>query len=125
MAYTKIIQASVGQRGLFIPQISAILCFLRVVKPELYERARKKELTFEQLDEVFHFSAWRAPHSPNARTGLSERVEKWWLFSLGVLKDEGQKQEFEQVLWQYNIEAPRIIPRFCDLMDGFSFPIGA
>jgi len=122
VAYLKIIQVSVGQKGLFIPSICAILCILKVVKPELYDQARKAQLVFGQLDEVFHFSAWRGQHDPQERTALSKRVEEWWLFALGVSKDEQKNTQFQQTLWQYDMEAPRIIPHFCDVMDGFAFP---
>jgi hypothetical protein len=124
VAYSKLIQISVGQKGLFVPQIIAILCMLKVLKPDVYDRARKSQLSFEQLDEVFHFSAWRNSRNSQERTHLSERVENWWLFALGVMNDKRNEMQFQQMLWSYNIEPPRIIPYFCDLMDGFAFPGG-
>jgi KAP family P-loop domain len=114
-AYNKIVEASTPQNSVSLPQIVSILCILRVVRPELYEAARKSELTFEQIDDLLHFSTWSNQH-------CAQDIGNWWLFGLGRSNDEAISANFEGFLAQYNINPYGIIPHYCDVIDGFAFP---
>jgi hypothetical protein len=114
-AYNKIVEASTPKNSVSLPQIVSILCILGVVRPELYEAARKSELMFEQIDDLLHFSTWSNQHD-------AQEIGNWWLFALGRLNDEAISAKLEGFLAQYNINAYRIIPYYCDVIDGFAFP---
>jgi hypothetical protein len=114
-AYNKIVEASTPKNSVTLHQIVSILCILRVVRPELYEAARKSELMFEQIDDLLHFSSWSNQHS-------AQDIGNWWLFGLGGLNDEAIGAKLGGFLAQSNINPYRILPCYCDVIDGFAFP---
>jgi hypothetical protein len=92
------------------------------VNSKLYDAARKSQITFEQIDDLLHFSAWRTQYSLEERSSLSLKSEQWLLYAFGKLKDEGTSAQFASILIQYNMDAARLVPYHCGLIDGVAFP---
>jgi KAP family P-loop domain len=121
-SYAQLLDASMARGSLFLPQIISVLCILKVIRPDLYEAARKSKITFQQVNEVMDFNKWRHPHDPEKRHPAGIITEQWWRLALGESSDEDMKRR-EEGLWnQYNMRPNRVIPYFCDLLDGFAFP---
>ncbi len=121
-SYCKIVDVSMPKDSIFLPQIIALLCILKVVRPELYEFARKCEITFSQINGLLDIGRWRDKHNPTQRSHQSVRTELLWHFALGELNDQTESAKLQSTLESHNLDASRIIPYYCDLIDGFSFP---
>ena len=122
-AYAKIVSISSPPNALVLPQIIALLCILKTVRPDLYAAARGGKISYKMVEAFFNFDTWRNPHDPSQRDGTGENVENWWRIALNEINNEELAREYFKSLGQYYMNAPSsIIPNFCDLMDGFSFP---
>jgi hypothetical protein len=105
-----------------LPQILAILCVIKVIRPDLYEAARTDNLSLAKLDELMHLSRWRDRYDPEKGDQVGEQIENWWRYALGELSDQELAARYERDLAQYNVHPSRIITYFCEIIDGFSFP---
>jgi len=108
---------------MWLPQIIALLCAAKVLDPELYAKLRKSSATFEQVDEFACFKDWRTHHNRTERTPQSDRAEKMFAFAFGVLNDPQVIREISGALFHINMSPGEIIPYYCNLADGFSFPL--
>ncbi|WP_027369047.1 KAP family P-loop NTPase fold protein [Desulfocurvibacter africanus] len=101
-----------------ISTIMTCLCALKVEQPSLYERAQKKLISFEELDDYFKFNLWRTDeHS------IKFAVD-WWKFCVlpSLEGDNEELNDFSKHLHRYGIRNRKdIIPVLCRLLDGTKF----
>jgi hypothetical protein len=122
-AYARIAKVSIPPNSLHRPEILSILCVIKVINPDLYEAARTGNLNITQLDGLLQFGRWHDQHDPEKRDQVGQHVENWWRFALGELGNEELVSQYKQGLSQYGNPHPSgIIPYFCEIIDGFSFP---
>jgi hypothetical protein len=120
-AYSHILHLGINKNGLRVAPIIAVLCVLKVICPDVYDAARKTTLTPESLQRVMAFDKWRNRMDPSERSALSQRVEDWWMFSLGEMVDDAANRAKAEGLMQHGIVAPQLISYFCDRLDEFAF----
>jgi KAP family P-loop domain len=122
-AYARIAKVSMPLNSFNRPEILSILCVIKVINPDLYEAARTGNLSFTQLDGLLQVGRWRDQHDPEKRDQVGEHVENWWRFALGELGNEELVSQYKRGLSPYgNSDPSGIIPYFCDIIDGLSFP---
>jgi hypothetical protein len=69
------------------------------------------------------FGHWRDEHDPQKRDPTSEEAENWWRYALGELSNQEMGSQLARSLAPYSHAPPTlIIPHFCEIIDGFSFP---
>ena len=75
-----LVHASVVPVVSFIPQLVVGLCIMRQINPALYEKARKKALTWEEAQ------AW-----------LGESFDlSWWRYALGAMSEKEERDYFQK-----------------------------
>lgn len=120
--YAKLAEMSLSPPQRFLAEIMAVLCVARVIHSSLYDELRRGRGSFPKVHEFAKFDLWRKLYAPAERSGLGERVEDWWCFVFGVLEDQNRASQFSNGLFQYGLEASKIVPFYCHLIDGFSLP---
>lgn len=122
-AYTVIVEISSPPNALKIPHIIAVLCIMKVLDPDLYRLSRSGNVTFVQVDQLMRFGHWRDEHDPQKRDQTGQEAENWWRYALGELSNQEMGSQFAQSLAPYSHAPPSyMIPHFCEIIDGLSFP---
>jgi hypothetical protein len=120
VAYISIFVVSKPPLNLRLPQLVVGLSVMKVVAPELYSRARTGKLSFTEADNLFRVGHWGNQRDRH----VGEDFEKWWRYGLGELSNQELTSECERIIRQkYSYSPPSdLIPHFCDIIDGLSFP---
>jgi hypothetical protein len=122
-AYSVIVEISSPPNALKIPYIISVLCIMKVLNPDLYNLSRSGNVTFVQVDQLMRFGHWRDEHDPQKRDQTGEEAENWWRYALGEISNEEMGAQFARSLAPYSPAPPsHIIPHFCEIIDGLSFP---
>jgi hypothetical protein len=122
-SYSIIVEISIPPNHLKIPHIIAPLCIMKALDPDMYNLSRTGNVTFVQVDQLMRFGHWRDEHDPQKRDPTSEEAENWWRYALGELSNQEMGSQLARSLAPYSHAPPTlIIPHFCEIIDGFSFP---
>jgi hypothetical protein len=120
--YLKLARASTPPKALFMTQVIIILCILKVVWQTEYGLIRRQELSYKALDDRIRFDKWRSQHNNTDVSQLAERMQSLWKDLLGASEGDGEYKHLFSQLTQYGLDRGSIIPHYCGLIDGFSFP---
>jgi hypothetical protein len=121
-AHTGLFLISTEKNYLRPTPIVAGLSVMKAIAPELYQKARSRQLEYKDAEQFFKFDQWREWHEPTKRSRAGEFSENWWRFVLGTLDSE-KKRRLEDGLAQYNYrDAGSILNWCCDFIDGVSIP---
>ena len=101
--------------------IIAGLCVLRVTAPELYRRAKKGILQFDEVDKFFDFKSV----DDTDRTIFSTWSISYWRFCTDKNAEEDLINRFSQGLWQYNFgNRSDVVPYVANLiLDRLEAPV--
>ena len=81
MTHISLVEAATRSRRLFIPQVVTDLCVMRHTAPDLYDKARKRSLTWDAVQKFFQPSEGRGMQS--------NWISDWWKFATyGMSQDE-------------------------------------
>jgi hypothetical protein len=120
--YLKLARASAPSNALFMTQVIIILCILKVTWPTEYDLIRRQELSYKALDDRIRFDQWRSEHNNTDVSQLAERMQSLWKDLLGAPEGDGKCEQLFTQLTHYGLSRENIIPHYCGLIDGFSFP---
>jgi hypothetical protein len=81
------------------------LSILKVVRPDLYAKAKKGQLQYDEVQDALGFE-----DQSSTGDSLREWYVKWWQFCTGNNLTEEETQRFGESLWRYHIERQRIVP---------------
>jgi hypothetical protein len=92
------------------PAIVAGLCVMRHIHPELYDKARKQGLTW---DEALTFL------QPSKGVVVQDEwFLNWWKFAVGEEMSEDELDRFNRSLWNYSIrDRTSLIPLMANYID--------
>ena len=101
-----LVSASVGPRAVFISQLVVGLCVMRQINPALYEKARKKKLTWPQAQ------TW-------LELGGGSFDLSWWRYALGEMSGQEKREHLrEHAHKRLEQEAPGdLIPLMAEHID--------
>jgi hypothetical protein len=125
MTYLGIFLVSTPPAHLRLPHFVAGLSVMKVVAPELYAKARTGKLTFTEANsDLFRVGQWDDELDPQRVGRIREEFENWWRIALGEVTNQELADQYLRSLSQrYSPSPPSdLIPHFCDIIDGFSFP---
>ena len=110
MTHIALVCAAVGSRSLIVPPIVAGLCVMRQTHPELYEKARRMALTWEEAREFLQ---------PAGREGVEDDwTVGWWKYAIGEEVADEQGIEFGRLLAQHHVRGPEnVIPFMTKYID--------
>lgn len=92
------------------------LCVLKAIEPELFQKAKSGNLTFEETLDAFGFSRWPEGHS-------KEWSQKWWKFALADKIEENEMPSFDS-LARFGIDDRRdVVPTVANgIVDRMQIP---
>lgn len=77
------------------------LCTLKILRPDLFLRAKKGTLSFEQIEEVLGLNRPSKTSSSAARN-----ARRHWAFFLGVNEDNELLRSFQSTAFDYDLSSP-------------------
>ncbi|MEX1060702.1 MAG: P-loop NTPase fold protein [Methyloceanibacter sp.] len=86
------------------PPILAGLCILKVITPELFQKAKRGQLAYAEVREALKLV------ESSEEQGISDWYATWWRFCTDESFDQSEAQQFGRSLFQYNIERTEIVP---------------
>jgi hypothetical protein len=121
--YLKLARASTPPKALYMNTVITILSILKVTLPADYNLIRRQQqYSYKALDDRMKFDQWRSEHNNTDVSQLAERMQSLWQYLLGASEGDGKYEQLIAQLMQYGLDRENIIPHYCGLIDGFSFP---
>lgn len=99
--------------GFKLAPIVAGLASMRQISPPLYEKARRSQLTIEDIDPFFGFSEL----SPQARD--TDRARNWWRYCLDPSMNDADADKYTNSMFDYSVERDEIVSRCTEKIDNF------
>lgn len=107
--------ACTTDKYLRLTPILSVLATMRVVNPQLYQSAKSRTITYQEVVDFAKFDLWTS-----SRRYDPESPQKWWQFCL--LKDPSEEiLEFGRYLNRFSAGRNDIVPIICDFMDQLKF----
>ena len=104
---TLAIAVSYTPKNYFRPAvILAGLAILKIVAPDLYVKAKRGTLTYDEVQAVLHLEKGADDDSVIHRR---EWVAKWWRFGTDGVADDDFKSGMQKLSWDYNIRDGKVI----------------
>lgn len=112
--------ASIRRRSDTQAPLLAGLCILKVLRPELYLRAKLGKLTYDEVEKALNFDAMH----PTLGQRTTSFIAKWWSYATGEPLDASTLQECQQAIGYGDRSEllPRITNSVIDRFEVFKNP---
>jgi hypothetical protein len=118
--YINIAKVATSNTWVGIAEITSILAVMKVINPELYQKARSGVVSFTEIDEFAKFSEWRDRNNSTEMSTASDNCQRWWKYILG---EHLNQKDIEIMQIRFQSRTPRnIITNISNVLDGYSFP---
>jgi hypothetical protein len=123
-----LVAAAVGPRTFFVAPLVVGLCLMRQLRPQLYSRAKAGSLSWLDAREfLYKISSNAAPDAMGSlqtmRLPRSDWVVNWWRYATLDKMTDGQLQEHERGLWDFDIDRERVLPTLAGYVDELFQPM--
>lgn len=114
-------RAFVPANYLWIPSIISVLCIMKIIAPDLFQRARERQLAAEDITKLLGTDK----QQPNYVGLNTDWVLGWWRYCLSTAdldRSDPEVQPFRQYLFRYSIDREYIVPAMARYLDVFQAP---